>query len=103
MQKITNYEISRLQELSSNNFSKKGFNSKTYKKLLERRKAGEPLQYIEEEVFFFNIHVEVNPDVLIPRPETEFLVEEIINKIINPNKPVKALVKLISKLLNFLE
>ena len=86
MQKITNYEISRLKELSRNNFSEDSSNSATYKKLLERRKGGEPLQYIEEEVFFFNIHIEVNQNVLIPRPETEFLVEEITNKIIRPKK-----------------
>jgi len=86
MQKITNYEVSRLKELSRSNFAEGGFNSVTYKKLLERRKGGEPLQYIEEEVIFFNIRIEINPNVLIPRPETEFLVEEIINKNIRLKK-----------------
>ncbi|HEX8707828.1 MAG TPA: peptide chain release factor N(5)-glutamine methyltransferase [Pyrinomonadaceae bacterium] len=43
--------------------------------LVERRAAGEPLQYIRGHQEFFNLDFEVTPDVLIPRPETELLVE----------------------------
>lgn len=46
--------------------------------LIERRSAGEPLQYITGHQEFFGLDFEVTPDVLIPRPETEIIVEETI-------------------------
>ncbi|MBK9313849.1 MAG: peptide chain release factor N(5)-glutamine methyltransferase [Acidobacteria bacterium] len=46
--------------------------------LIERRSAGEPLQYITGHQEFFGLDFIVTPDVLIPRPETEIIVEETI-------------------------
>jgi release factor glutamine methyltransferase len=43
--------------------------------LVERRTIGEPLQYIIAQQEFFKLDFEVTPDVLIPRPETELIVE----------------------------
>jgi release factor glutamine methyltransferase len=43
--------------------------------LVSRRGGGEPLQYITEHQEFFKLDFEVTPDVLIPRPETELVVE----------------------------
>ena len=43
--------------------------------LVERRTAGEPLQYIIAHQEFFKLDFEVNANVLIPRPETELIVE----------------------------
>jgi release factor glutamine methyltransferase len=49
-----------------------------YRELIERRAAGEPLQYITGRQEFFGLEFEVTPDVLIPRPETEIIIEETV-------------------------
>lgn len=46
---------------------------------LKRLKLREPIQYILEEAPFFGLLFKVTPDVLIPRPETEELVQLILN------------------------
>jgi release factor glutamine methyltransferase len=46
-----------------------------FQKMVERRAAGEPSQYITGVQDFFGREFRVTPDVLIPRPETELLVE----------------------------
>src|SRR5690349_22038271 len=46
-----------------------------FRGVVERRAAGEPLQYITGVQDFFGREFRVTPDVLIPRPETELLVE----------------------------
>ena len=47
--------------------------------LVQRRAAGEPLQYITGHQEFYKLDFEVTPDVLIPRPETELLVETALD------------------------
>ena len=49
------------------------------KQFIERRERGEPLAYITNEIGFWNLSLYVNSDVLIPRPETEVLVDKILN------------------------
>ena len=50
-----------------------------YKKLLQRRIKKEPIAYILKKKEFWNSKFSVNKNVLIPRPETEIIVEEILN------------------------
>jgi release factor glutamine methyltransferase len=49
-----------------------------YRALLERRAAGEPVAYLTGENDFWTLHLKVTPRVLIPRPETELLVERAL-------------------------
>jgi release factor glutamine methyltransferase len=51
---------------------------------LERRAQGEPLQYITANQEFFGLDFEVTKDVLIPRPETELLIETAL-KLLTPS------------------
>ncbi len=58
----------------------------TLRDYVRRRGAGEPLQYITGEVAFRHITVKVRPGVLIPRPETEVLVSEVLAMLPAPAK-----------------
>ena len=50
-----------------------------FKEFLARRSKHEPIAYILEEKEFWSKKFSVSKDTLIPRPETELLVEELIN------------------------
>ena len=58
-------------ELSTNEF-------KSFADSVARRAQGEPLQYITGQQDFYGRVFRVSPDVLIPRPETELLVESAL-------------------------
>ena len=52
-----------------------------FNKLINRRRKNEPVAYIVGYKEFWNKQYKVNSDVLIPRPDTEILVEEVIKSI----------------------
>jgi release factor glutamine methyltransferase len=54
--------------------------SEQFERLVERRLASEPMQYLTGEQEFFGLRFEVSPAVLIPRPETEHLVEAVLER-----------------------
>jgi release factor glutamine methyltransferase len=59
--------------------------------VLQRRCAGEPLQYILGEADFWNSRFKVGKGVLIPRPETELLVEKALERIVSPSARIAEL------------
>jgi release factor glutamine methyltransferase len=52
--------------------------AESYRSLLLRRAAGEPLAYLTGRREFWSLELAVNPAVLVPRPETELLVERAL-------------------------
>lgn len=57
-----------------------------FKEYLLRRIKNEPVQYITGKTNFFGYEIFVNKSVLIPRPETEILAEEVLKDIYSSNK-----------------
>jgi release factor glutamine methyltransferase len=53
----------------------------TFWKLLDRRCANEPLQYLTGIAYFRHLEIKVGPGVLVPRPESELLVESVLTHI----------------------
>ena len=69
----------------SSNINKNNFEE--FKKILSRREKKEPIAYITNNKEFWKNNFYVNNDVLIPRPETELIVEEVLkNTDINSSK-----------------
>ncbi len=64
--------------------------SERYRAWVERRRAGEPVAYLTGEREFYSLAIKVTPAVLIPRPETELLVEAAL-ELIAADAPVRVL------------
>ncbi len=58
-----------------------------YTKLVERRLSHEPIAYITGTREFWSLSLEVNRDTLIPRPETELLVERSLHHLQHISRP----------------
>jgi release factor glutamine methyltransferase len=57
----------------------------TYKSLVRRAAEHEPIAYLTNRAFFFGLEFEVTRDVLIPRPDTETIVENVLQ--LNRHQP----------------
>jgi release factor glutamine methyltransferase len=55
--------------------------SQNYFSLIERRIAGVPVQHLTGKQEFWGLEFEVTPDVLIPRPETEHVIEVALDRL----------------------
>ena len=75
--------------LNSNEESKKE-NIKSFDYLVKRRKKGEPIAYLINKKEFWKQNFYINQNVLIPRPDTELLVEETL-KLFNINSKLNIL------------
>ncbi|TYG33732.1 peptide chain release factor N(5)-glutamine methyltransferase [Lonepinella koalarum] len=77
LQFVTGYSKSQLMAFNDRELSKE--NCEKLTALLERRAKGEPMAYILGETEFWSLNLKVSPDTLIPRPDTEMLVEHALN------------------------
>lgn len=62
--------------------------SAAFRDAVARRASGEPFQYIAGRQEFYGLEFEVTPDVLIPRPETELLVETALELLKGTDAPL---------------
>lgn len=79
MEEITG--LSRVDLLLKANDEVSDFRAGQIKTVAERLLKGEPLQYILGYETFMGLRLKVTPDVLIPRPETEQLVQLILDRV----------------------
>lgn len=73
-------KLKKIEVITNNNLSISDENLNYLHQVLERIKKNEPIQYIFEEAFFYGYNYYVNSSVLVPRQETEQLVEAIENQ-----------------------
>ena len=80
--KRENIFIDQYQNIKEENISK-------FHNLIERRLNNEPIAYILNEKEFWSMNFKVNKNALIPRPETELMVEKLVQ--IYKNKDIRIL------------
>ena len=77
LSKVLNYSREKILINLNDKLEKKKFIK--FKKLIFRRKNNEPIAYILKKKEFWNYTFKLNNEVLIPRPETEIIVREVLN------------------------
>jgi release factor glutamine methyltransferase len=85
------YQLPRSALLSRDDMVLNDAASTEWEILVSRRIVGEPIAYILGKKGFHNIELLVSPGVLIPRPETELLVDIALSEITKLNRPTKVL------------
>jgi release factor glutamine methyltransferase len=85
------YQLPRSALLSRDDMALNEVASIEWEALVARRIRGEPVAYILGKKGFHNIELMVAPGVLIPRPETELLVDIALAEIAELNRPCRAL------------
>lgn len=83
-------KISRVQLYLNLDYELNSEEEETFWHLLERRLSGEPIAYITGHREFYGFDFHVDPSVLIPRPESELLVEKALELVRNRMMPVIA-------------
>jgi release factor glutamine methyltransferase len=85
------YQLPRSALLSRDDMTLNDHALLEWESLVSRRFNGEPIAYILGKKGFHNIELQVGPGTLIPRPETELLVDIALAEITKLNKPTKVL------------
>ena len=62
---------------SKRRLNKKDLN--TFQKLIKKRSIGKPIAYLTNKKFFWNSEFTISNDILIPRPDTELLIEKVLD------------------------
>lgn len=91
--------LSRMQLYLNFGYILKEKELEKFKEYILRRLKNEPVQYILKEAFFRNLKLYVDENVLIPRPETELLVDKLLMTL----KENREYISLINKTLNILD
>ena len=76
MSKIINKDRNYILLNSNKSLDKKDFNN--FKKLIKKRSLGKPVAYLTSKKFFWNSEFFVTSGTLIPRPDTELIVENVL-------------------------
>ncbi len=76
MSKVLNKKRDYILLNSEKTLNKENFNY--FKKLINERSSGKPIAYITGKKFFWKDEFNVNQNVLIPRPDTELIVDQIL-------------------------
>ncbi len=71
-------DADRVYLLAHGDIELSGEQQRCFTELINRRAAGEPVAYIIGSKSFYDLELTVTPEVLIPRPETELLLEEAL-------------------------
>jgi len=82
--------LSRAALVARNDESIGGDSEESYAELLDQRRAGMPVAYLIGTREFWSLTLRVSPGVLVPRPETEILVEQAL-RMKSPNDPCAVL------------